>query len=267
VAAQQKPVHYDWLAKKVAQTYSTTAIHAAVLSDGKGNQRGLKLLQRVPGRDRRSKCLVASRTGRGVARLLASSIDARLLTSSIDGTQTLDNSNELLQIPHFLETRIIPTVRLALHAAPDINMTAFCVFLYIAQNNERFGHYGDPASIISQALKITNLPRNLEKLATDLGRSPGLGLIEIKKSSQDRRIILPQLTDTGLTLVANLAATVLGQAPSMVRQPKTESLNRASSPEDVKYFSDEDFDFIEIDEITWSEIDWSPDANDIKDVM
>ena len=151
-------------------------------------------------------------------------------------------------------------MRLALHAAPDINMTTFCVFLFIAQNNERFGHYGDPSAIISEALKITNLPRNLEKLASDLGRSPGLGFIDINRSALDRRVVLPQLSKTGLTLVANLAAVLLGKTPSTVRHPKAESLTKASSADDVKNFSDEDFNFIEIEEIDWSADRINPQA-------
>lgn len=242
VAAEEEPVPYDRLAQMVAQSYSTTAIQAALLSDGRGSQRGVKFLRRVAGHDRRAKCLVVSRTGGAIARLLASSVgDPQDPADPGDGFRT----------SHHLKTRIIPALRLALHAAPDINLTTFCVFLFIAQNNERFGHYGDPSAIITQALKITNLPRNLEKLASDIGRGPGFGLVELNKSTLDRRVILPGLSEAGLTLVANIAAVLLGKPPSPVRHPKPDSLSKASSPDDVKNFTDEDFDLIEIENIDW----------------
>ena len=132
-------------------------------------------------------------------------------------------------------------------AAPDMNMTTFCVLLYVTQHNERFAYYGDPAAKIAQALDITNLPRNLEKLAV----GNGVGLLELLKSPRDRRVTLPKLSTRGLELTANIAARLREQKPSQVLHPKPESLERAPSPNDVKNFSQADFDAIDIDTIKW----------------
>ncbi len=136
-------------------------------------------------------------------------------------------------------------------AAPNINMTAFCVLLYVTQHNERFAYYGDPAAIIAQALDITNLPRNLEKLSIE----NGVGLLELQKNPRDRRVRLPNLSARGLELMANIAAKIRNQPPSPVSRPKPESLERAPSPENVRDFSQEDFDIFDIDAIKWSGVD------------
>lgn len=136
---------------------------------------------------------------------------------------------------------------MAMTAAPNINMTTFCVLLYVTQHNERFAYYGDPAAKIAQALDITNLPRNLEKLSV----GNGAGLLELLKSPRDRRVTLPKLSTRGLELTANIAATLREQKPSPVSRPKPESLERAPTPNDVKNFSQDDFDAIDIGTLKW----------------
>jgi DNA-binding MarR family transcriptional regulator len=238
VAAEDGPVTYDRLAHLCGGDYRKAAISAAVLSDGRGTQPGMKLLRRVQGRDKRAKVLVLSRTGRAVADLFG----------SVSGNEAPTAGT--------LRDNVLPALKVALQSAPDINLSAFAIFLYIAQNNARFAYHGDPAVTIAQALHITNLPRNLVRLSTE----EGIGLIELKSSPHDRRLRLPALSRAGLTLVANIAAVLQGTRPSPVLQPKPESLTRATSPDDVRRFTDEDFDAIDVDVFDWGEDD-SPDPN------
>lgn len=230
VAAEDKPTSYERLAELCDIDYTTAAIYAAVLSDGRGHQPGADLLSRVPGADRRARALVLSQLGEEIAELF--------------GTVPETNCAR----PYALHRTILPALRMAMAVAPNINMTTFCVFLYATQHNERFAYYGDPAVTIAHALGITNLPRNLEKLSVE----HGVGLLELQKNPLDRRVTLPKLSTRGLELVANMAAKLREQVPSPVSSPKPQSLERASTPDDIKDFSQDDFDAIDIENIDWS---------------
>tara|TARA_R110002074_G_scaffold106309_1_gene229423 strand:- start:235 stop:993 length:759 start_codon:yes stop_codon:yes gene_type:complete len=229
VAAQDEPTSYDRLAELCGCEYKTAAIYAAILSDGRGHQPGADLLCRISGADRRARALVLSQTGEKIAELF----------STVPDTQ--NGRRDALQ------RTILPALHMAMTAAPNINMTTFCVLLYATQHNARFAYYGDPASKIAQALDITNLTRNLEKLSV----ANGAGLLELLKSPRDRRVTLPKLSSSGLALTANIAAKLREQMPSPVSRPKPESLERALTPEDVKKFSQGDFDAIDIESINW----------------
>jgi hypothetical protein len=230
VAAEDGPVSYERLAELCGVDYKTAAIYAAVLSDGRGQQPGAKLLVRVPGHDRRAKNLVLSRAGRVVV--------SQFAAVTGDKYSCLDS----------LKDAILPALRMTLKAASDINLTTFSVLLYVAQNNTRFAHYGEPAATIAQALNLTNLPRNLAKLAGE----DGGGLLELLKNPKNRHIVLPKLSQTGLSLVAKIAAVLQDKEPDQVRQPKAESLRKAETPEDVRNFTQADFDVIDVDDIDWS---------------
>lgn len=235
---------YEALAMAQGQSYSTTSIQAAILSDGRGKQTGLRLLQRVPGRDRREKCLVVSRTGRAIAKLFAG-LDAGAREKTECGSQDLE------AVADHLKARTLEALSVVLQAAPDVNLTTFCVLLFVAQNGERFGHYGDPSASISETLGISNLSRNLAKLAGGSDGRPGLGLVEFKSSPTDRRVKLPCLSEQGLALVMQIAAALLESAPSPVRRAKDIKLQEASGPEAVVHFDDNAFDIIELDDIHW----------------
>lgn len=243
VAANDAPISYGELAEVVGLSYSTTSIQAAILSDGRGSQPGLKLLKRLPGRNRREKCLVVSRTGRAVAKLFC----------GVESTAAVQQASGDVKIPEEtyrrLQETVIPALKVALQVAPDINLTTYSVLLFIAQNSERFGHFGDPSSHIAKELGISNLPRNLAKLSDGSSGRHGLALVELRKSPADRRVTHPSLSKKGLAVVANTAARLLEKAPSPVRQPKGEKLLEAGSPEDVAGFDDEDFDIIEINKL------------------
>lgn len=231
IAAEGKATSYERLAELCGTDYTTAAIYAALLSDGRGNQQGADLLCRIPGHNRRARSLILSGTGQHIARLFSSVPDT------------------LYPLPDALRATVLPALQVAMAVAPNINLTAFCVVLYITQHNERFAHYGDPAATIAQALDITNLPRNLTKLSVDTG----VGLLELHKNPLDRRVTLPSLSAVGLTLMSNIAARLREETPSPVFRPKPESLARAPKPEDVKHFSQDDFDVIDIDTIDWSD--------------
>ncbi|SNT42101.1 hypothetical protein SAMN05421763_1179 [[Luteovulum] sphaeroides subsp. megalophilum] len=237
VAAADRPITYDTLAHRTGQTYSTASIHAALLSDGRGSQRGLKLLKRLPGADRRQKILAASRTGRAVATLFACAVDGSGPSAPVADRELAER----------LDHAILPALRLVLQVAPDINLGAFCILLFIARNSEKFGHYGEPSAIISQALGLTSLSRLLAMLAEGSEERPGLGLVEMHKSPNDRRVSLPSLSHEGLTLLANVAAALQGKAPSPILRPKPDRLLKAASPDDVSAFGADAFDETEIE--------------------
>lgn len=240
VAASAEAMTYDQVAAAVGQGYKTTTIHAALLSDGRGSQPGLKLLKRVEGRNRKEKRLVLSRTGRAVAQIFVGH-------GSSEAACKWDQERASRQ----LKGRILPALSLAVSGAPNCNITTFAVFLFIVQHGERFGHYGEPASTIATALCISNLPRNLIRLSEGLPGSPGLGLIEIRRTRKDRRLALPALSANGLRLAVHIAAALLNQSPGPVRRAKEEKLKAAASPEDIKHFDDSDFDWFDIDDIDW----------------
>ncbi len=239
VAASAEPMTYEEVASAVGQSYQTTAIHAALLSDGRGSQHGLMLLKRVPGRNRQEKRLVPSRTGRAIARIFAAGGPD---TAACAGSEWVTRQ---------LKDRTLPALRFAAEGAAGINLAMFSVFLFIAQNGERFGHYGDPASTITSALHISNLAKTLLRLAEGVPEHPGFGLIELRKTRYDRRLTLPALSARGLHLVAQIAAALMDKSPSPLRRPKAEKLQAASSPDEVTRFSDADFDWFDVDDIEW----------------
>lgn len=237
---------YDALAAQTGDTYSTTAIQAAQLSDGRGIQPGLHLLQRVPGADRRQKCLIPSRLGQAVARLYA---DVTRNDEDIGSISDIDTVRR-----EVLREIILPAIRLVLDRAPDMTLANFAVLLFCARHQGRFGHYGDGVAIITDALGMTNLPRNLTRLANGARNQPGYGFMVLRTSDVDKRVTLPELTNVGLRLIAWFAAALQHKSPSPVRRPKERSLHAATSPDDVyAVFDDDDFD--------WSDMEW-PEQND-----
>lgn len=122
------------------------------------------------------------------------------------------------------------------------------MLLAITQNAERFGARGDPSGLIADQLRLSNLPKHFENLSSGSDKRPGLEFVELQRHPHNRRITLPKLTEKGLRLVANIAAALQHKPPSAVRFPKEEKLRDALSPDSVKEFSDDDFDF---DEIEW----------------
>lgn len=228
VAAHKEALGLQRYAELTGTDYKTAVIQAALLSDGRGRQPGANLLRRVSGSDRRSKALVLSRAGRIVAGMF------------VDAVRSYETKNS-----EVIETKLLPALHVLLKHAPDMNLTAFCVFLFIIQNNEKFGYDHEPASIISEQLDLTNLTRNLSRLANgEKGKS--WGLIEVVQSRVDGRKTHPLLSTTGLTLAANLASRLAGHDVGIVKRAKAQSLNRAKSPEDVKFFSDSDFEIVDI---------------------
>ncbi len=230
-ASYPRAVAYERFASLTDQPYNSAAIQAAQLSDGRGKLTGLRLLRRVPGADRKQKMLLPSRTGRAIARLFC----------DVRGGSDQDCEQYLFET-------ILPVFQLALQNAPSIKLGTFCVLLSVAQNAERFGARGDPSGIISEELGLSNLPKHMENLSSGSDARPGLELVELQRHPLNRRISLPKLTEKGLRLVANIAAALQHKPPSAVRFPKEEKLRDAPSPDDVKAFSDDDFDF---DEIEW----------------
>ena len=151
------------------------------------------------------------------------------------------------KISDYLTQTVLPVFAMVRKEAPSLAIGTFCVLLATAQSAERFGARGDPSGIVAEKLGISNLPKHFEHLGNGSEIRPGLMLVELQRHAQNRRITLPKLTDKGLTLVANIAAGLRHQPPSLVRYPKEEKLREAKSPEEVADFSDDDFNFNKIE--------------------
>lgn len=230
-ASYPRPVLYEDFARSTGQAYNTAAIQAAQLSEGRGKLAGLRLLRRVPGADRKQKMLELSRTGKAIAQLF-------------HGAPGCSDQ----ECAEYLSTTILPVLDLLRKEAPSLALGSFCVFLAVTQNAERFGARGDASGLIADQLGLSNLPKHFEHLASGSDKRPGLELVELQRHAQNRRIVLPKLTNKGLRLVANIAAGLQHKPPSLVRYPKEAKLRTAASPDDVRAFSDDDFD---VDEIEW----------------
>lgn len=229
VVAQEQPVDYDEFSRLLGLDYAATTAQAGLLSDGRGNKTGLKLLKRVPGSNRQQKQLIPSRTGRAVASLFAAAPAGGLDDPSVER----------------LRQAVLPALRRIRHEAPGLSLSALCILLFITQNNDGFCYEGNPAKTIAEALQLTNLPRLLLQLSDEPSDMSGLGLIVLRKSAKDRRVTIPALSDAGASLIARLAADLRIKPPSPIRKPKAASLRNAASPAEVRTsFDDDDFDII-----------------------
>lgn len=234
-ASYPERVSYEYFTQATGQVYNSAAIQVAQLSEGHGRRVGLRLLRRVPGSDRKQKLLELSRTGRAVARLFC----------DVSGCEDQDCAE-------YLSATILPVFEVVRREAPGINLGTLCVLLAVTQNAERFGAWGDPSGIIAEKLGVSNLSKHFEHLSSGSEKRPGLGLVELQRHAQNRRIVLPKLTEKGLRLVANIAAALQHKPPSAVRFPKEDRLHAVPSPDDVQTLSDDDFNF---DEIEWVQPD------------
>lgn len=226
VAADVRPTRYETLVEAMGVPYASVAALAAQLSEGRGRRRGLMLLKRLPGSDRRQLVLGTTKLGRAVARRFA-----------MIGADQIDQT----RVHSRLRDALLPALSVARDQAPHLPLSTFCVLLCIAEHAKDFGGEGQPANLISKRTGIVNLPKHFAILANGTPGKPGLGLIELQKSARDRRVVLPKLTDHGVSTVALLAAALLSKDPSPVRFPKEEKLREANSPEDVERFGDDDF--------------------------
>ncbi len=232
VASAREALTYNSVRDATRQTYSSTSIQLALLSDGRGKQPGMGLIRRVAGEDRRQKKVLITQSGAEIANIF--------LQKPEDATASVADLAE------FRET-ILPALRQVLTVAPDITLGTFCVLLYLVQHNERFGLKGSASVTISNDLHISNLPRHLANLSTGSGSREGLGLIEmIADQENDRRVVVPAPSQKGLNLVANVAATLQRKKPAPVKTPKPERLAQDATMEDVAGFGDDDFDFTDI---------------------
>lgn len=230
VVAQEQPIDYDEFSRLLGLDYHAATAQAGLLSDGRGNKPGLKLLKRVPGSNRQQKQLIPSRTGRAVASLFAAAP-----LGGLDDDPSIER----------LRQAVLPALRRIRREAPGLSLSTLCILLFITQNNDGFCYEGNPAKTIAETLQLTSLPRLLVQLSDEPSDMSGLGLIVLRKSTKDRRVTIPALSDAGASLMARLAADLRIKPPSPIRKPKAASLRNAASPAEVRTtFDDDDFDII-----------------------
>jgi hypothetical protein len=233
VATAQDALTYNSVSDATGQSYSSTSIQLALLSDGRGKQVGLDLIRRVPGEDRRQKKVLVTKGGAVIAN--------HFLQNPENYTASPEDLAQLRQT-------VLPALRQVLSIAPDITLGTLCVLLYIVQHNVRFGLKGSPSVTISKVLRISNLPRHLTNLSTGTGSREGLGLVEmISGQGQDKRVVVPAPSGKGLKLVANVAATLQCKQPSPIKTPKPDRLAHDALIADMDSLEDDDFEFTEIE--------------------
>lgn len=240
VAAAREPLTFEEFARRTRQGYNSAAIQGAQLAEGRGSMRGLRLLKRIPGKDRRQTLLVPSRLGAAVACLFC-----KIGQGSASSPKPDAESSAVADT--YLDTAIIPALGLVTDKAPDLALGTFCVLLFSILNSQRFGHFGEPSSIISREIGISNLPKHLENLSDGSVARPGFGFIELRKYDHNRRIVHPVVTARGLKLLADFAAILRHKDPSPVLRPREDRLGAAASPQEVVNFSEDDFEKIDLD--------------------
>jgi hypothetical protein len=203
VAIASEPLSYTALRLREDEPYNFIASSIALLSDGRGKQKGANLLLRVPGVDRRSKCVTASAKAEAHAIYLASIFGLtnrhpRLSDDACFAQAVIDN----------IRVRILPALREILKVDPNMNITTLSVFLFICCNNQNFGHLKWPTKAIAEELNITNLPRNVSLLSSGLSREPGLELIALEPDPDDYRVMVPFPTEKGAELVASITGAL-----------------------------------------------------------
>lgn len=227
VEAEAPATTYETLATKMDVSYTTIAALVGQLSEGRGHRRGLRLLKRQPGSDRRQVAVGTTKLGGAIARRFAGAG-----SSAMDGPTV---QNQLIKA-------VLPALSVARDRAPSLNLSTLCVLLFIAEHGADFGGKGQPANFISKSTGIVNLPKHFAILGADDAHNSGLGLVKIEQHSLDRRVVLPRLTDQGASMMASIAAALRMKKPAPVRFPKAEKLLKAASPEDVKKFTESDFE-------------------------
>lgn len=191
-AAHPRSMSYEDFARGTGQAYNAAAIQAGHLSDGRGEIGGLGLLRRLPGADRKQKLLALSDTGRVLARIFH------------DGKAPSD-----LELAEHLENSVKPALATVRGEAPRIALGTFCVLLAVTLNADRFKAYSDPSGTVGDKLGlpgISNLSKHLENLGSGSETRAGLGLIRLKRHAENRRVVLPELTEKGVGLVTSLAS-------------------------------------------------------------
>lgn len=231
VAAEERPLTIKWVARERRLEYHPIALQIGQLSDGRGMHRGLKLIRRVAGKDRREKLIVATKTGRALAHLFS--------------RKTLNETTSCIE-RDWLKDRVNPALDKLLEAAPDMALGTFCVYLYATLHSDRFGHLGYPASTISRDLGISNLTVHLGTLAGRKSPRYSVNLLLLSKHPTDSRVTVPQPSNEGLALASEMAATLLAKEPGPVLRPKAERLLAAASPEELAIFEDDDFEAIDL---------------------
>lgn len=171
------PMGYQDLADRQDSSYRDAALLAAILSDGRGAQKGSDLLERVRGGDRREKRLILTDRGRRICDLLSG--------ADPGGSDPLDS---VLQSFDRLSC-----------TDPKMRLTTAFVFLRVGLNDHLIREYRIPAVSIFQNRPMSNLPRHLSALQ-------GIGLIDRLAVSGEGNTRPPVLTGQGLGLLTELRA-------------------------------------------------------------
>lgn len=181
------PMGYQDLADRQDSSYRDAALLAAILSDGRGAQKGSDLLERVRGGDRREKRLILTDRGRQICDLLSG--------ADPDGSDPLDSVLRTFDL-------------ISCHDAKMSLSTAFA-FLRVGLNDHLIREYLLPAGAIFQNRPMSNLPRRLSALEQ-------VGLVKRLTVPGDGRVSPPVLTGQGQGLLTELRALAPQADPERV---------------------------------------------------
>lgn len=182
IAAYGKPIGYADLSEILETPYQQTAIRIALFADGRGNQPGTYLVDRVQGSNRQEKNVVLTPLGREVAAIF----------------------DDYMRGPKFDETPIFRLFSKVVREYPELTVNNWTVFLSAHVLKDEIAVQKRQA-VIAEYLRLGNLPRHVEKLISE-----DLGLLSITKTRQDRRVNIITLSEKGRALMEEVEATLFG---------------------------------------------------------
>ncbi|MFG6572187.1 hypothetical protein ACGYLO_11335 [Sulfitobacter sp. 1A13353] len=191
VACAEKPISYEGLAAAIGSSLNNTYMQVAVLSDGHAGQPGAGMLERTQGEDRNKIHLTLTSEGRALV---------KNFTEAIDGCST-----------QYLQHAIIPAINAPRQLKANMTLGAFCVLMYIDRNCDRFDNE-EASGIIARDLKLSNLPRILYLLSNGTEARSGLGLIDLPRAA-NRRKVVPRLTMAGRHLLSDITNILEAGSP------------------------------------------------------
>lgn len=184
IAAHGKPIGYADLSEILETPYKQTAIRIALFADGRGDQPGTFLIDRVQGGDRKEKLIVLTSRGREIAALFQDYMDGARCN----------------------ETPIFKAFSRVAREYPEMSVNNWAIFLSVHVLQDEIAAK-KRQSLIAEHLRLGNLPRNIEKLT-----SAEVGLLSITKTRQDRRVNILSLSEKGKILLDEIEETLFGPA-------------------------------------------------------
>lgn len=238
VSASTRPMGFREVANSAEIKYGQATHQIAQLADGKGSDPGLKLLVRQKEEGRRSSFVKPSRTGKAIACCYA-------LPEERDSALTLDAVKRSEMLAAHLKQSILPAFNEVTSRAQGLSLGSFCVLLHVTLKQFEIAFEGRPLHEVSSSIGISNVPRHISFLSEGTPKRKGLGLIELTRNPEDRRLTLPKPSEAGIELMTAVCSRLLHRPAAQLRRPKPTSIEALDAPVDAATLKKDDFDYID----------------------